>query len=129
MASETGVSPHLRSTLHPQTFTAGSHGSVRQAKPDHEGGQGLPYLQLYMFACVCVCVCLCVCVCVRVQGLIFSPVHPYEQVPTDLSDTPNPIMGVDRVFVQNADAFERAGMYGDPGTHPNSLHGYLARKK
>jgi len=40
----------------------------------------------------------------------------HKFLPTDRSAKPNPAMGVDQVFVQNQACFERAGMYGDPGS-------------
>ncbi|EKX43398.1 hypothetical protein GUITHDRAFT_73067 [Guillardia theta CCMP2712] len=41
----------------------------------------------------------------------------HQWCPTDPREDGDPKMGVDRIFVQNANAFERAGMYGDPGGH------------
>jgi hypothetical protein len=63
---------------------AGSHGSVRHAEPDHGGGQGLRCV----FVCIYVCVCVCARVCVCVGGIMARTLT--VQIPTDLSDTPNP---------------------------------------
>jgi len=42
--------------------------------------------------------------------------YVHKFLPTDTSGQ-NPDMGVDQIFVQSQGCFERAGMYGDPGSH------------